>query len=883
MKLLVQSLFIVLGAMAVSATLAQSNDWPKNAERVVIRAHYDDPQLLRRYFSDSAPWQVEPAKQFVIVDVDRDEYAEMIAAGFRVSIDTARTRKYQQPRHVDARQGSGIPGFSCYSTVPETLSTAAQLALDFPNLATWTDIGDSWEKTSGFGGDDLMVLRLTNQSITGEKPKLFITSAIHAREYTTAELTTRFAQYLLAHYDVTADVTWLLDHHEIHLMLQANPDGRRQAETGLLWRKNTNQNYCAAASIDRGADLNRNYDFQWGCCGGSSDDECSAIYRGPGPASEPEITAVQAYLRSLYPDRRGPGLTDLAPDDTQGVFLDIHSAGGFVTWPWGFDFAAAPNASALQTMGRRLAYFNDYRPLAAFNLFFPDGNSVDFGYGELGVASFAYELGSEFFENCEAFENTILPDNLESLMYAAKSARAPYVLASGPRTLDAELSSVAIFEQQPVTVTAVIDDTVFQNSEGNEPVQNITDAQLFIDTPPWAAGATALPMTAADGAFDSPTETVTLDLNTSDVALGRHTLFIQGRDASSTFGVVSARFLYVLNEQTAPRIVGRIVAADTGIPLTGTVSTGVFSTVTNANGDYELLLAAGTVDLTITPDDASYGAQTVSGVVATPGQFTAQSFTLFPFCALFADDAETASVPWVADAPWGRTTDQANSGAFSWTDSPSGDYANDVNVSLTSPAVSLAAVDAVQLEFANRCRTETNFDYCIVETSLDGGPWLEMARYTGSDTSFSPIVLPVAMAPDSAAVQVRFRLQSDNMVTRDGWFVDDIVVRGTGAACVTTTDSDGDGVSNLIDNCIVDPNPTQLDTNADGFGNACDADLNNDGIVNIVDLGLFRDAFFDTGVLDSDFNGDGVTNIIDLGIIRERFFLAPGPSALASP
>ncbi len=104
----------------------------------------------------------------------------------------------------------------------------------------------------------------------GPKPKLFITAAIHAREYTTAELVTRFAEYLVNNYGTNADATWILDHHEIHIMLHTNPDGRKQAETGLSWRKNTNQNYCGATSTSRGADLNRNFAFQWGCCGGSS-------------------------------------------------------------------------------------------------------------------------------------------------------------------------------------------------------------------------------------------------------------------------------------------------------------------------------------------------------------------------------------------------------------------------------------------------------------------------------------------------------------------------------------------------------------------------------------------------------------------------------------
>jgi carboxypeptidase T len=125
---------------------------------------------------------------------------------------------------------------------------------------------------------------------------------------------TRFAETLIEGYGVDADLTWLLDEHEIHLMLHANPDGRKQAETGLSWRKNTNENYCGATSTSRGADLNRNFAFQWGCCGGSSGDACSSTFRGASAASEPR-DPVRPELHSVdlprsagrRPGCRGPG------------------------------------------------------------------------------------------------------------------------------------------------------------------------------------------------------------------------------------------------------------------------------------------------------------------------------------------------------------------------------------------------------------------------------------------------------------------------------------------------------------------------------------------------------------------------------------------------
>lgn len=94
-------------------------------------------------------------------------------------------------------------------------------------------------------------------------------------------------------------------------------------------------------------------------------------------------------------------------------------------------------------------------------------------------------------------------------------------------------------------------------------------------------------------------------------------------------------------------------------------------------------------------------------------------------------------------------------------------------------------------------------------------------------------------------------------------------------------DSDNDDVGDDVDNCTLVANAGQVDANADGFGNACDADLSNDCIVNVVDLGLLRNAFFSSDA-EADLNSDGVVNVVDLGLMRTAFFDAPGPSAVAS-
>jgi hypothetical protein len=92
-------------------------------------------------------------------------------------------------------------------------------------------------------------------------------------------------------------------------------------------------------------------------------------------------------------------------------------------------------------------------------------------------------------------------------------------------------------------------------------------------------------------------------------------------------------------------------------------------------------------------------------------------------------------------------------------------------------------------------------------------------------------------------------------------------------------DQDGDAVPDEIDNCILVPNPDQRDTDGDGYGNLCDGDLNNDGIVNFRDVALFRQRF-GTSDPDADFDGSGFVNFGDLAILRQLFLKPPGPSGL---
>lgn len=539
----------VIGACAVFLLAMVANDdlqaQTNDAETTVVRAYFDDKTMVDELARDYAPWEVNHEQGYLVIGVDADGLETLRQRGFRVEIDAELTQFYDNPPIATTTALPGIPGYPCYRTVEETFASARQMVADFPQFASWVDIGDSWDKTNGNGGYDLMVLKLTNSAITGTKPKIFHMTSVHAREYTPAELNTRFAEYLLSNYGDDADATWLLDHHEFHLLLQANPDGRKLAESGQLWRKNVNRNACQASPNSRGIDLNRNFPFQWGCCGGSSANQCSETYRGSFGNSEVETQAIISYLNTIYDYRRpsDPGVP--ASPDTAGVFLDTHSYSELVLWPWGHTNNQTGNGAALTAFGRKLAAFNDYRPTQVPGLYIVDGGTMDFSYGDLGLASMSFELGTAFFQDCPTFENTILPDNLQALLYASKVARAPYRQAAAPDALNISLSSNSVEPGDPVTLSALIDDTRYNNSNGTQPTQNITDAEVYVDVPPWQAGAVPQALQAADGAFNQSAERVSASVDTTGLDEGRHTLFVRGRDTSGEWGAVSAVFLDV--------------------------------------------------------------------------------------------------------------------------------------------------------------------------------------------------------------------------------------------------------------------------------------------------------------------------------------------------
>jgi hypothetical protein len=406
----------------------------------------------------------------------------------------------------------GIPGYPSYLLVEETFHYCDSLTKAFPKLFDWVDVGDSWEKTQGSGGYDHMVIILTNKDIAGPKPKLFLGGSIHAREYTTSELNRRFLKYCIENYGKDADVTWLVDYHELHVMHYINPDGRKHAEDGESWRKNTNTDYCPEQPRYRGVDLNRNADASW--AGGN--DECSQTYPGPRAASEPEMQVLQAYMDDIF-----------KTTEVKGMYIDMHSYGEIIYKP-----------SAMTTLARKFTYFNGYDAIAS-----RPGLAYHYAYSEAGAAAAClFELGTSFFQNCDYFENTIAPDNLPALLYAFKACRDPINIALGPDAIDLAVNGKKL--------TATIDDTRYGQSVSS---QNIEEAEFYIGKPPWVSGATATKMTAVDGNFNSTVEDVEGTLPKDFPSSKEETIiFMRGKDTDDKWGALSAIFADVVHINQDP-------------------------------------------------------------------------------------------------------------------------------------------------------------------------------------------------------------------------------------------------------------------------------------------------------------------------------------------
>ena len=635
MKLLLIVTLLAVGQPQSSESQTRPAETKRESTpRAVAPAEKYDTLVMRVYFRDRAERdqlaqelnaeEVPTTGGYLTIIRDRDLYYGLTARGLRVEIDENSSRNLSDPQiMLDTFYGG-------YKSVEEMYAFLDQKAAQFPNLVEKVDIGDSWCKShpgacvlpNPSNGYDLFVLHITNRNIPGPKPVFWADGDIHAREIATPEVVMRLIDYLLNNYNTNADVHWLLDHHDIWLMPEVNPDGHHIVEAGgggnspYMHRKNGNIgeigrglgpigggacSWPPTASNHFGVDANRNFPFHWGCCNGSSGLVCEQTYRGTSAGSEPEDMAIVNKIRTLVPDQRGPGDTDAAPITATGVYQNIHTVVPVNLFPWGWTSTPMPNFAETRNIAAHMAApnagGNGYPYGSIIDRLYPvDGGSIDWAYGELGMAAFSTELsGQDFLPSYSCIDNPgcgssqgIWPENRGMLLYLAKIARTPYLTSHGPDANTVVTNPASVPQGVPSQLTASINFAWSNNAFS----QNVGAAEYYIDTPPWAGGM-AIPM---NGTFNSPTVAVNATINTAGLSAGRHVIFVRGRGVNNfqgfqTWGPISAAFLDVIGGPTPTSVVSRKlhngVPFDISLPLSG--SSGVECRSGGATNDHQVI------------------------------------------------------------------------------------------------------------------------------------------------------------------------------------------------------------------------------------------------------------------------------------------------------
>lgn len=199
--------------------------------------------------------------------------------------------------------------FNTYSNIMKELR---RIAAENPDKVKLISIGKTYE------GREIPLLRITH-NITDEikKPIILIDSAIHAREWVSLSTNMWLIQELMGK-DTDPAVTAFLDSFDFVFMPVLNPDGYAFTwESNRLWRKNRRP--VGQGCI--GVDLNRNWDYEWGGEGASSD-PCKIDYAGPSPFSENETTAFKDWMS----DKK----------DRVVLYINFHSYGQLWMTPYGY-------------------------------------------------------------------------------------------------------------------------------------------------------------------------------------------------------------------------------------------------------------------------------------------------------------------------------------------------------------------------------------------------------------------------------------------------------------------------------------------------------------------------------------------------------------------
>jgi carboxypeptidase T len=312
----------------------------------------------------------------LMITATPDEVRSIEKLGYKVEKEAPLAHSHDEATPFDFP-----PADSNYHNYAEMTAEINQVIAANPGLISKRVIGTSYQ------GREIWALKISDNVATDEaEPEVLFTHHQHAREHLTVEMALYLVHQLVESTD--AQVRNLVNNREIWIVPDMNPDGGEyDIATGSYraWRKNRQPN---AGSSNVGTDMNRNWNYQWGCCGGSSGSTGSETYRGTAPESAPEVRVVADFVRSRVVD----GKQQIT------IGIDFHTFSELILWPYGYTFNdTAPGMTQEErnthaTLGQRMAQTNGYTPEQASDLYITDGSIDDWLWGNQRIYSYTFEM-----------------------------------------------------------------------------------------------------------------------------------------------------------------------------------------------------------------------------------------------------------------------------------------------------------------------------------------------------------------------------------------------------------------------------------------------------------------------------------------------------------
>ncbi|MFG2604368.1 M14 family metallopeptidase [Streptomyces sp. NPDC048514] len=270
-----------------------------------------------------------------------------------------------------------------YHNYAEMNAEIDQRIAAYPGIMNKRVIGKSYQ------GRDIVAIKVSDNVGTDEdEPEVLFTAHQHAREHLTVEMALYLLRELGAGYGTDSRITNVVNSREIWIVPDLNPDGGEyDIATGSYrsWRKNRQPN---SGSSYVGTDLNRNWDYKWGCCGGSSGSKSSETYRGASPESAPEVKVVADFVRGRV----------VGGKQQIKAGIDFHTYSELVLWPFGWTYddtapgMTADDAAAFKAVGQKMAASNGYTAEQSSDLYITDGSIDDYLWGTQKIFDYTFEM-----------------------------------------------------------------------------------------------------------------------------------------------------------------------------------------------------------------------------------------------------------------------------------------------------------------------------------------------------------------------------------------------------------------------------------------------------------------------------------------------------------